>query len=399
MKNIRISMLLVAFMLFGIVAINAQETKEAKTKAKEEFKPSMKIEGRIMYDFNFLSAGNDYSFAGNEFRRVRLTAKGKVTKNIGYKAEFDFAGGKVNFRDVYIKFALPSNAGNVLLGSFTEPSSLDNMTSSKYITFFERSMMSNTQPFKYNSGLMYDNQKLFGGNVGLQLAYTFNGDKSKAFQDKSVDGGANLIARVTTAVLKDKETNRVVHLGVNYEHRDNNSDDYHYKFRTENHMGDKTTVTSVAGNFKNTSDIGFELATTFGPLSVQGEYEVSSIITDVDTYKTNGYYAFASFFITGEHRPYKHSSFGRVKPKTDFCLKDGNWGALELVARYSVMDFSNYPGATTNDKITNITAGFNWYLNKRTRIMYNYTNGNYNDLHTYGDDNLIGHLIRFQVDF
>ncbi len=70
-----------------------------------------------------------------------------------------------------------------------------------------------------------------------------------------------------------------------------------------------------------------------------------------------------------------------------------------MVARYSVMDFSNYPSVTDTNKIANITAGFNWYLSKNTRIMYNYTNGNFNDLHTYGDDNLTGHLIRFQVDF
>ncbi len=370
--------------------LNAQESKKTTP-----FKSTLKIEGRIMYDFNFLSAGN-YNFSGNEFRRVRLAAKGKIAKNVSYKAEFDFAGGKVNFRDVYIKYNFKGNNGNLILGSFTEPSSLDNMTSSKYITFFERSMMSNTQPFKYNAGIMYDNQKLFDGKMGLQLAYTFNGDKAKAFKDTSVDGGANFIARVTTAVLKDKETNRVVHLGMNYEYRNNDSGSYKYKFRTENHMGDKTTV-DVGGVFKNTSDIGFELATTFNALSIQGEYEMGSITNDIDTYKSNGYYGFVSYFLTGEHRPYKNSSFGRVKPKKD--IDNGGFGAIELVARYSVIDFSSYPGVTTNNKIANLTLGFNWYLNSKMRIMYNYTNGDYNDIATYGTDNLKGHLIRFQVDF
>jgi phosphate-selective porin OprO/OprP len=390
MKTIKITLVMALVTLFSF-NVNAQDTKK-----EDVFKPSMKIEGRIMYDFNFLSAG-DYSFAGNEFRRVRLAAKGKVTKDIGYKAEFDFAGGEVNFRDVYLKYTMPNNNGNLMLGSFTEPSSLDNMTSSKYITFFERSMMSNTQPFKYNAGIMYDNQKMFGGKMGLQLAYTFNGDKSKAFQDKSVDGGGNFIARVTTAVLKDKEKNRVVHLGVNYETRDNDSDTYNYKFRIENHMGDKITVEG-AGVFENTSDIGFELATTFGPLSFQAEYEASSIKTNVDTYDTKGYYGFVSYFLTGEHRPYKNSSFGRVKPKKDF-MKDDGLGAVELVARYSVMDFSNFPGVTTDDKIANFTIGFNWYLNKHTRVMYNYTNANFNDIAVYGDEKLSGHLFRFQIDF
>lgn len=394
MKTIRTKIILVFVLAFSFNNLNAQETEDV-------FKPTMKIEGRIMYDFNFLSAG-DYELSGNEFRRVRLAAKGKVTKDISYKAEFDLAGGKVNFRDVYLKYNLPKNNGNLILGSFTEPTSLNNMTSSKYITFFERSMLANTQPFKYNAGIMYNNQKLFDGKMGLQLAYTFNGDKGTAFKDGSVGGGANFIARATTAILKDSEKTQLVHLGVNYEHRDNDSDEYKYKFRTENHMGDKITV-SAPGIFENTSDIGFELASTFGSLSVQGEYELSSIKTDVDTFDVNAYYAFVSYFVTGEHRPYKNSSFGRVKPKKEF-MKDGGLGAVELVARYSVMDLTDYQGDDTGDKIANISVGFNWHLNKQTRVMYNYTNTNFNDytddnVLTYGDDNLTGHLIRFQIDF
>lgn len=378
-------------------------------ESEETFKPSMKMGGRVMYDFNFLSAGDNYQVNGNEFRRVRLSVKGKATKNINYKVEVDLAGSDVNLRDVYLQFLFPENAGNLKLGSFTEPSSLDNMTSSNSMTFFERSMMSNTQPYIYNAGFMYANHKLLDGKIGVQLAYTFNGynNYKSAFTDTNIEGGANFIGRLTGIVLNNKEKKQVVHLGVNYERRDDNEDEYDYSFRVENHMGDKFKVIAspdnedaiALGNFKNTSDIGFELATASGPLSLQAEYEMSSIVTDIDTYKIAGYYAFASFFVTGEHRSYKNGAFGGIKPKSEFCLKDGKFGALELVARYSVMDFSSYPGVADNNSIANITAGFNWYLNKNTRIMYNYTNANFNDLMIYGDDNLMGHLLRFQVNF
>lgn len=384
------SIIFIMILAFSFSA-NAQETKT------EPFKPTMKMEGRIMYDFNFLNAGDSLDYAGNEFRRVRWATKGKLAKHVAYKVEFDWAGGAVNFRDVYLKFTIPNKLGSVLVGSFTEPSSFNNMTSSKYITFFERSMMSNTQPFKYNSGFMYNNQKILNGKVGLQLAYTFNGDKKAAFIDKSISGGGNFIARVTGVVLNNKAKHQVLHLGVNYENRQNDSDSYSYKFRVENHMGDKYKV-SGDGVFENTSDIGFELASTFGPFSLQAEYELASIKTDLATYNSTGYYAFVSYFLTGEHRPYKNSTFGRVKPKKD-CMVDGGYGAIELVTRFSVMDFSNYPDITDNNKITNITAGVNWYLNRNTRIMYNFTYGDFADLEVYGNENLVGHLIRFQVDF
>jgi len=400
MRKIRVSILSIAVALLGIMSINAQENKDKK----EVFKPSMKIEGRIMYDFDFLSAGDNYNFAGNEFRRLRLAAKGKVTKNVSYKADFDFTNGKIAYRDVYIKLTAPGNIGNVTIGSFAEPTGLDMLTSSKYITFIERAMMTTTQYGKYNTGFRYENQKLFDGKIGLQLAYTFNGSPSSAYKDLDLNGGANFIGRVTGKILENKEKKQLIHLGVNYEFRNDEKDDFGYKFRTENHMGNKTSIAST-GALKNTSDIGFELAATFGPLSLQSEYELASIVSSVDTYKTSGYYGYVSYFITGENRPYKNSVFNRVKPKTDFCLKDKTWGAIELVARYSVMDLNDNLDVDGNDnknyKISNITAGFNWHLNKNTRIMYNFTSGNHEDLAPveYEDDNLIGHLIRFQVDF
>jgi len=397
MRNIRISMFSIAFLLFGIT-VNAQE----KINKEEVFKPSIKMEGRIMYDFDFLSAG-DYEFAGSEFRRLRLAAKGKLTKRISYSADFDLTAGKIAYRNVYIKYTMPANYGNLTIGSFDEPTGLDMLTSSKYITFIERAMMTVTQYGKYNTGFRYANQKLLGGKMGVQLAYTFNGVGSEAYKDKALEGGANFIGRITGKVLENKEKRQLIHLGVNYEFRNDVKDDFGYKFRTENHMGKKTSITSV-GAFKNTSDIGFELAANFGSLSFQTEYELASIVTDVDTYKTNGYYGYVSYFITGEHRAYKNSIFSRVKPKKEF-LKDGGLGAIELVARYSVMDMNDNMDVNGNDsndyKIANITLGFNWHLNKNTRFMYNFVSGDHNALAPaeYNNKNLTGHLMRFQVDF
>jgi phosphate-selective porin OprO/OprP len=387
-----------SFIFFLLISVSIF----SQTNQTTVFKPSVKMEGRIMFDFEFLKAG-DYKLSGNEFRRMRLAAKGSVTEEISYKAEFDFAGGNVNFRDVYLKYKLPKKNGTIFIGSFTEPSSLNNMTSSKYITFFERSMLSNTQPFKYNTGFMYENKQLLEGKLGLQLAYTFNGylKNKEAYKDIDLDGGANFIARVTTHLLDDKEKHQVLHLGLNYEYRDNNSGKYSYSFRQENHLGNKVKV--AVSDFKNTSDIGFELASTFGSFSFQTEYELSSIITNSETYTNNAYYGFVSYFVTGEHRPYKNGSFGKIKPKKEF-LKDKGLGALELVARYSVMDLTNYQGTNTGDKINNVTLGFNWYLSKNTRVMYNYTSTNFNDytdiyVATYNDEKLKGHLVRFQVFF
>ena len=399
------------FAIFIGFSINAQDSK------KEPFKRTIKMEGRIMYDFNFLSTRDEYIHDESKFRRLRLAAKGKLSEAVSYSLDFDFTAGKIAYRNVHIRYTMPKNYGNFTFGSFDEPTGLDMLTSSKYITFIERAMMTGTQFGKYSTGFRYANQKLLDGRMGVQLAYTFSGKDAVAYQDKALEGGANFIGRVTGKVFENKEKRQLIHLGLNYEYRNDVIENFTYKsFKTENSTGNRTIISSE-GNLKNTSDVGFELATTFGSLSLQSEYEMASIVTDVDTYKTTGYYAYVSYFITGEQRTYKKSIFSRVKPKTNF-LDNGGLGAIELVARYSVMDLNNNLDVNNIDdnnyKVANVTLGFNWHLNSHTRFMYNFTSGNHNDMQTkigedsfgndiygqiYGGDNLIGHLFRFQVDF
>ena len=383
--------------LFVTNSVIAQETVD------KPFKKTLKMEGRMMYDFTFLKAG-DYSFAGNKFRRLRLAAKGKVSERVSYSMDLDLTGGKIAYRNVFLRYTFPEKYGFLTVGSFEVPTGLDMLISSKYITFIERAFVVTTQYGKHNTGFEYSNHKLVDGKMGLQLATTFNGVPSLAHQDKKLGGGVNFIGRLVGLVYENKEKRQLLHLGINYENRRDEVEDFGYKpFKTENNMGKTTAINSV-GNLKNTSDIGFELATSFGPISIQGEYEIGSIITDVDVFKTNSYYGYISYFITGEHRPYKNGVFGRVTPKSEF-MKNGGIGAIELVARYSVMDLNgnmDVNNVDNNDyKIGNITIGFNFHLNKNTRIMYNYVNGNHNDLApvSYNGENLSGHLTRFQIDF
>jgi phosphate-selective porin OprO/OprP len=152
-------------------------------------------------------------------------------------------------------------------------------------------------------------------------------------------------------------------------------------------------------------DLGAQAAAVLGPLSIQSELfykRTQGLTQDFDIY---GAYAFVSFFLTGEHRPYKRSSaaFDRVQPNSNFGFvrgkegRDGGWGAWEAVARWSYYDVAAGTGQDAG-KENNLTAGFNWYWNPNMRMMMDWTHGwtQYN----VGDDNeldIIG--LRMQVDF
>jgi phosphate-selective porin len=42
---------------------------------------------------------------------------------------------------------------------------------------------------------------------------------------------------------------------------------------------------------------------------------------------------------TGDYRPYEEGIFGRVKPKRNLNLNTGGFGAFEVAARFSWVDF------------------------------------------------------------
>jgi phosphate-selective porin OprO/OprP len=106
----------------------------------------------------------------------------------------------------------------------------------------------------------------------------------------------------------------------------------------------------------------------------------------------SGYYAYASYFLTGEHRAYKNSSgtFDRVKPKTNFGK--GGTGAWEVALRYSGLDLNDAP--IQGGELEDITFGLNWYLNPNVRAMFNYVLA---DLDTVGNADIV--QLRFQIDF
>jgi phosphate-selective porin OprO/OprP len=120
---------------------------------------------------------------------------------------------------------------------------------------------------------------------------------------------------------------------------------------------------------------GVELAGVWGPFSMQGEcgeiaVETPFFIPGSPTF--NGWYADASWFLTGETRPYDKGVFGRVKVKNP--IFKGGPGAWQLAGRYDVVDLSDNGGfvcAACGVQETWL-VGVNWYLNDYARLMLNY---------------------------
>jgi phosphate-selective porin OprO/OprP len=349
---------------------------------------SLKFGGRIMADYTFVSEDDELSDLvegdGFEFRRARFFMSGTIYERVKFKAQYNFGDGGAEFKDVWI--GLTSDAGLLQFGHFKEPFSLEELTSSKYLAFLERSMPIEAFSPSRNSGVGFS-----GGsdsvNYGVGVFYD-----ADDFGVSTDEDNVNITGRVAFRPIYEEDGARLIHLGIAATQKDRESS-LRFRARPEAHFSSRFVDT---GSFAADSAtiLGGEVAGVFGPFWFAGEY----ITTDVNAPAVgdpsfDGAYVQAGYYLTGEHRKFKTSSggFDRQKPKNNFGSEGGS-GAWEIVARYSTLDLTD--AGIAGGEQDDITVGLNWYLNPATRMMLNYVMA---DVDQVGEADFI--LLRWQVDF
>ncbi len=354
---------------------------------------TLKMGGRIMADWTWVNedAGIKADVGeqedGVEFRRARMYMEGLMYGNVEYKLQVDFAGGDADLKDAYIALT-DFPIGRLKMGHFKEPFGLEELTSSKYITFLER-VLSSADPARNTGFMLYDS--LHDERMTWAAGVFRITDDFGAVKD---NGGYSGTGRITGLPVYEDDGASLVHIGAAYSYRGPEGDSTRLRSRPEAHQLDYFMDTGAIPS-DNVGIVGLESAWVCGPLSLQGEY----FHINVDRTGGNsavdfdGYYGQASYFLTGEHRRYKKSAgaFTRVKPNENYGYKGGA-GAWEVAARYSNIDLSD--SDVTGGQVKNTTAGLNWYLNPNTRFMWNYI---YSQKENIGNADIL--LMRLQVDF
>ena len=362
--------------------------------------PGPKIGGRFFLDLSTFQADDsldiyfpDQAAGGVEFRTVSLHFKGAATENMDYKVQVALQGGKIRFQDVYLKIKnLAGIGGNLWLGHFPEPLTISSSVSSNYTVFMERNPVSGYMP-RRNTGLMYE-QTAFNNHIAWQLAAFFDADPSTG-NALVKDQNIHYNARLTGMLMQDEEHNRYFMLGAAYSRRHPTDGNYLYRPTQSSHL-EPHFISGQGTQVESVSLPTAQLMLITGPFSLQGEYVHGRIFYKNTTPLTEipSYYAFASFFLTGEHRHFKGSygGFGRVKINKPFSPQKKQWGAWEIAAR---MGYSHIKDpATPLTYLREYTLGLNWYLNSHTRMMFNYVRS---DVNGQGFEN--AGMMRVQVNF
>ncbi len=320
-----------------------------------------------------------------DIRRARVYIKTQFFKRWDLKGQADFKDGDADLKDLYLRYS-GAKGSDFTLGNFKEPFSLEEQTSSKHITFLERSLpVAAFSPGRAVGMAFHRGRKAGSTTVGV-FGEPISGSNNLERQ------GYGVAARITRAPVAGKR--KVFHLGVAGEYRvPRPGEKIRFDTTPESSLTDEKLVrTRRLDDLGEILKYGYEVALTTGPISLQGEY------IQVDVHRRqgepdvslSGWYAFASWFPTGESRPYKGAdgAFGQVKPRH-------KGGALELALRFSSLDLDD-PAADGGQE-DNITFALSWYLGANLRFMANYIDV---DSTRRGDsDNPNIFLLRAQVTF
>jgi phosphate-selective porin OprO/OprP len=368
--------------------LSADEADRIASAKPDASYPEVRIGGRIMVDVaGYDSDDADFS-NGTEFRRVRFFVKGRVAPEWFYKLQYEQSGsGAAGIQDAYLGYDGWDGNAALRIGQMIEAGSLEDTSSSKYMTFMERGLpVLAFSPATRRIGVRADTH----GEWWHAAGGVFGGNAADDEVRDDTFGGS---VRMTCAPWR--EVGRVLHLGACGQYREPREDRTRFRARPESHVDDTRLVdTGWTSNATTYVTAGLEAALVYGPLSLQGEYIGVDVNTDViGSVCLDGFYVYASWFLTGESRPYDASSgeFVRLTPARP--LGEGGTGAWEVALRYSELDMQEARGGEER----NVTAGLNWYVNKRVRFMFNYVHAESEK--ESGDLDVDIAQLRAQIDF
>jgi phosphate-selective porin OprO/OprP len=308
--------------------------------------------GRLELDQAHYSSGILKDQSGFDVRRFRLGLAGiiKARPGLSYKFEVDLTDSENTLSDAYLSW-YSSKWGRFRLGNQKITQTLSGQTSSLSIPFMERPLPVLAFALQRRLGVGWDNHfKKGGGNVTI-----FGIDPNENI------GSNGWAARAYFNPARSKA--HVIHIGASSMQLSSDSD-AQLRARPESHKTDIYLVdTGIWPTVDLESALGLEIASARGPVTFRGEYyRTDWSRSDASNLRFEGWYATASWFLTGEMARYFEGKFIRPNIRS-------SRGAWELALRYSKVNLNDENVNGGNEQ--NYTFGVNWYSKLHWRLMSN----------------------------
>lgn len=337
-----------------------------------------------------LNGKNNTSHIGNgmSIRRARFAVKAQLDKNWYGEIDTDWTSGIPEIKDAYLAFNGVNNL-EIKAGNFKENFSMSRNTTSRYLMFMERPMVTSLAPSRHlglNVRYAHDLIWLSAGVFGPELK---GSEEQTAMEDNNKDFGYNEGLSYTGKVVfrpLHKLDNASLHIGGAFSYRNpklTNTDGYaigRYSTRNSTNINRK--------KYLDTDDIAgvdheiawtVELAGHWNKLRAESAFIARGMYLqegiDMPTQWAQGWYVQAAYLLFGGSQNY--DADGAKYTRT---TSERKWGNLELTARYEYCDFNT--GDLFDTSIAGsqhlggsaeaFAVGLNYYPIKNVKIMLNY---------------------------
>lgn len=339
---------------------------------------SIALSGRVHADYRSfdINSTNANTANGFDIRRAYLGVSGKLYNDWTYEATSDIAAGTLEYAWLNYK---QNDSLQVRMGAFKMPFSFEELTSSRFIDFQERSLVNAFVPAK-DQGLM-----IHGEPVKNTFAYALavmNGNGKNTDETSAVSDRQEFVARaaVNFAPMADLTTS-ILHIGAGYTSGSvSGGTALTGGMRTEGRGITFLTVNTPSASIETDRErMGLETVLAWGPVKLQGEWVETAWENTAVAYdrEATAYYAAVNWLITGEKYAdfYTLNGMRAIKPNRPFRKGAEGMGAWELGVRYSKVDADDLTtGQFTGSKVADaITVGLKWVPVTPVRIYLNYT--------------------------
>ena len=349
--------------------------------ADERFQ--LRITGQVQSDYRgYLDDGNRVNVDSFTVRRARLGIEATVLNYYEFRFLPDFGVGQTRIQDAFFNLHY-WDSFQVEIGKFKQPFSYEQLIQDRFVPIMERSLIDQLVPAR-DVGVMLHGQKLFNDRFDWGISVS-NGERDGDTDTNDYkDAAARIAVRPFRRCdelpgLQRLQFGFAVTSGVQQESTSN------FQLRTPAgvpffRFADNVRAEGLRNRWSP------EIAYFFGGFALAAQYfkqtqEFSAPNGAVVDVPCEGFYLMASYLLTGEQRTGYSQA---IEPLLPFDPRPGRFGpgAWELVGRVSRVHLSGDVFASGSRRLadptrysngaTELTLGFNWYLNKWVRTQFNW---------------------------
>jgi phosphate-selective porin OprO/OprP len=332
-------------------------------------------------------------------RRARLEVDGTLYKDeenperdlyFQFKVQADFADEESTLlRDGFVNVHVRDDI-QVMAGQFKAPFSQEELSSSRFIDFVERSMLNNLAPSR-SPGVMVWGKTAKGI---LQYAASLQNDRGELGLNRDASAGPDLFGRVRLSPFGSGAFQK-------------------FSIGGAFGAGERQNETLIIGRTSSRSVVffsrvplnghlvrrNFEGAWYWNNVGVEAEFDGARAQrlglgeggVDLPDLDAKGFMAQGMFILTGENKG--DDSITPNKP-----LHEGGPGAWELAFRYGRFEVDD--GVNVSNLAQTYTFGVNWWLNKFMRYQSNFVFESFRRPPAgFADASIFAYLTRMQIYF